>query len=200
MIEVGSETNNLREHNLFRDALHEWIVLVGCSHNLKLVPSLVNTDPDPPRSKDGSRSSLSFELCLHLLHGSKGLVDKSSQLVGWLCLLSLIRGSHFLPEEGVVVVTSSAIANGSSFQRIGHKIEDWNLILALRGLVDIGNIGSVVLVVVDLHRWGVNIRLKSFKRIWKIGNRVGVGGYRSDNSGTSGKRLAKDSTAACASV
>merc|ERR1719253_2262815 len=50
------------KHDFIYSTLHEWIVLVGSANKLELVSSLVDTDPNPPRSKQGSRGCSCFKL------------------------------------------------------------------------------------------------------------------------------------------
>jgi len=81
--------------------------LVGSADQLELVTLLVDTDPNPTGPKEGARGSTGFKGALHFVHASEGLVDELLQLSRRLGGLGLVRGSHFLPEEGVVVVTTS---------------------------------------------------------------------------------------------
>lgn len=139
------------EHNLIENSLHERIVLVWSSDNLEFIPGLVDANPDPSGSKDGSRSGLSLEFGLHFIHRSKGLVDQPRELVGRLGLLGFIWRGHFGPEEGVVVVSTPTVTDRAGLQGIRHQVKDWDLVLAFGGLVDVGNVCSVVLIVVDLY-------------------------------------------------
>jgi hypothetical protein len=156
------------EHNLVSDALHERVVLVGSADELELVSGLVDADPDPAGSEEGTGGSAGLKLLLHLVHGAEGLVDELLQLGRGLGLGGLVGGGHLIPEEGVIVVPTSAVTDGrAGFEGVGHQVEDGDLILALGGLVDIGNVRSVVLVVMDLHGgsvagrkdWSWNIKI-----------------------------------------
>jgi hypothetical protein len=188
-----------REHDTICDALHERIILVGGVDELKLVTLLVDAHPDPSRAKGSTRCGQGLELLLHLIHGSERLVDESRQLRGWLHVLALVRGSHFFPEERMVVVAAAAVANRSSFQGICHEVEDWDLFLTFAVLVDVGDISSMVLVVVELHGRSINVRLKGLERVWKIGDEISTGNTWSSEGGTGGKGLAEDVTAASSS-
>ena len=144
------------EHDLLRDALHEGVVLVGSADELELVTGLVDADPDPAGSEHGTGGGLRLELLLHLVHGAEGLVDELLELGRGLGLGGLVGRGHLIPEEGVVVVSTSAVADGGSgLEGVGHQVEDGDLILALGGLVDVGDVRGVVLVVMDLHGGGV---------------------------------------------
>ena len=153
------------EHDLIKDALHERIVLVGRADQLELVAGLVDADPDPARSEEGAGSGTSLELLLHLIHGAEGLVDELLQLGRGLRLGGLVGGGHLIPEEGVVVVSATAVTDArSSLEGVGHQVEDGDLILPLGGFVDVCNVRGMVLVMMDLH--GGSVAAKS---------RVGVG-------------------------
>ena len=53
-------------------------------------------------------------------------------------------------------MSTSAVADGGSgLEGVGHQVEDGDLVLALGGLVDVGDVRGVVLVVMDLHGGGV---------------------------------------------
>jgi hypothetical protein len=47
---------------------------------------------------------------------------------------------------------------------------------------------------VDLHSGGINEGFQTFKRVWKIWDKVSVGNGRSGKGGTGGKSLAEDLT------
>ena len=176
------------EHDLVSCSLHQRVVLVGSSHELEFISLLVDTDPDPTGSKEGAGGSTGFKLGLHLVETSKGLVDEFFELSRRLGLLGIIRGCHFVPEEGVVVVTTTVVADSrTGFNGGFHQVDDGFLVLSFRGLVNVGNIRSMMLVVVDLHGGSVNKGLKGFKGIRQVGNAVGVGGLDVGNGHSSSK-------------
>ncbi len=148
------------EHDLIKDALHERIVLVGRADQLELVAGLVDADPDPASSEEGARSGTSLEFLLHLIHGAEGLVDELLQLGRGLRLGGLVGGGHLIPEEGVVVVSATAVTNArSGLEGVGHQVEDGDLILPLGGFIDVCNVRGMVLVMMDLH--GGSVATKS---------------------------------------
>jgi hypothetical protein len=183
------------EHDLVLDTLHERIILVGGVDNLKLVALLVDTHPNPATSKGGSWSGHGLKLLFHGIHGSKRLVDHLRQLSRSLGVLGLVGRKHLFPEEGVVVVASSTVADTrSSFQSIGHQVENGDLGLTFTGLVDVGNVGTMMFVMVDLHGRGINVRLKGLEAVRKIRNKVGVGSSRGSKRDSSSKGLSEDIT------
>mmetsp|Transcript_3838 Transcript_3838/g.5723 ORF Transcript_3838/g.5723 Transcript_3838/m.5723 type:complete len:244 (-) Transcript_3838:67-798(-) len=190
------------EHNLVGNSLHQRIVLVRSSNQLELVSGLIDTDPDPSGSKESSGSSACRELGLHLVQRSERLVDEFLELCGWLCLFGLTGRSHFGPEERVVVVSSAVVADSrSGFERVGHQVEDWYFVLSFRCLVQVSNVGSMMLVVVDFHRRGIDARFEAIERIGKVRNSVAVGnGWSSCNSGCESSSLLKKFTSAVARV
>jgi hypothetical protein len=164
--------------NTSRDGtLHEWIVLIGGSDNGEFVTRLVETEPDPSGSKDGTGSRLGFKLGLHLVHATEGFGNERVQGSAGLGLFGLVRGCHFFPEKGVVVVTTATVANaGTGINRGFHEVQDGHFGFAFSGLVQVGDVRGVVLVVVQLHGGGVNEGFESFKGVRKVRDRVSVGG------------------------
>jgi hypothetical protein len=183
------------EHDLVLDTLHERVILVGGVDNLKLVTLLVHTHPNPATSKGSSWSGHGLKLLFHGIHGSKRLVDHLRQLSRSLGILRLVSGKHLFPEEGVVVVASSTVADTrSGFQSIGHEVKDGDLGLAFTGLVDVGNVGTMMFVVVNLHGRSINVRLKALEGVRKIRNKVGVSSSRGGKYDSSCKGLSEGST------
>mmetsp|Transcript_15461 Transcript_15461/g.31417 ORF Transcript_15461/g.31417 Transcript_15461/m.31417 type:complete len:241 (+) Transcript_15461:177-899(+) len=187
------------EHNFVQSTLHQRVVLVRSTDQFELVALFIDTDPNPTGSKEGAGGSTGFKGGLHFVHASKGLVDEFLQLSRRLGGLGLVRRSHFLPEEGVVVVTTSIVTNcRTGFNGRLHQVEDRNLILTFHRLVDIGDVGSVMFVVMDFHGRSVNVGFKGLKGVREVRNGVRVGsGRRSGNrstGGQSGSSLLKEST------
>ena len=108
----------------------------------------VDNEPDPATPKDGAGSALGSPLLLHLLSSAKGTVNHPLKLGGGLGVLGLVVRSHLVPEERVVVVPPSAVADprGSS-EGISLKVPDVNGRLVLHGVVDVGDVCVVVLKV-----------------------------------------------------
>ena len=181
--------------DLVLDALHQWVVLVGGTDNLELGTGIVEDNPHPTGSKDCSRSSSCLKLGLHIIHRTKRVINHLGQGIRWLGLLGLVRRRHFLPEEGMVVVTSTTVANWASIQSILHQVQDWLFIFSFHCLVDVGNIGSMMLVVVDFHGRGINVWLQGFVGVWQIWDEIRVGNGRGSKSSSGGQRLADDVSA-----
>lgn len=169
-----------------QDSLHEWIVLIGGIDNFQLV-TLADHDPHPSRSKGGTRCGLGLKGSLHFVHAAKGLVNEFGQLLRWLALLGLTGWSHFVPEKGMIVMSTTTVADtGSSIKGVGHEIKDGNFVAAFGGLVDVGHVGGMMLVVVDLHGGSINVGFKGVEGIIQVGDRVGVGNGRDCGSGETG--------------
>mmetsp|Transcript_1945 Transcript_1945/g.3281 ORF Transcript_1945/g.3281 Transcript_1945/m.3281 type:complete len:204 (-) Transcript_1945:70-681(-) len=172
-------------HNLIRYSLHQWIVLVRCSNKLQTITACA--DPNPSRPKERSRCRTSLELSLHLIKRTKGLVNGCLKLSTWLGFLSFIRWRHFIPKEGVVVVSTSVVSDGrSSLKCIQLKFKNVHFVLALGGLVDVGNVGGMVLVMVDFHGWGIDVRFESLEGVVQVWYGVSVRcGWCCDSSSNS---------------
>jgi hypothetical protein len=160
--------------------------LVGRTDQLEFITCLVDANPHPARSKESTGGSAGFKLRLHFIQTAKGLVDELFELRTRFGLLGLVGGCHFLPEKGVIVVATAIVAN----RRAGvngtlHEIENGNFGLAFGRLVNVGDVSTVVLVVVDFHCGSVNEGFEGFEGIGQVGDGVGIGrvGADSRNSG-----------------
>src|SRR5210317_1415026 len=91
VLEVVSMLPNIktknREHDFIGNSLHQWVVLVRCSNELQSITT--SADPHPSTTKECSRCCPSLECGLHLLKGTKGLVNSSLKLCTWLGFLGL---------------------------------------------------------------------------------------------------------------
>lgn len=96
------------------------------------------------------------------------------------------------------MTTTGVSVSRTSFEGVRHKVKDRNFVLSFSGLVDVGNIGSMMFVMVNLHGWSINVGFQSFKGIRKIRNGIGIcGGWASDDGGGSGSNsLSKNLAAA----
>lgn len=93
-------------------------------------------------------------------------------------------------------MSSSVVAvGGSGLERIELEFENVDLGLALGGLVDVGDVGAVVFVVVDFHGGCINIRLERFEGIKEVGDGIGVGGGWDGDGGGEGGSLLEDLSA-----
>ena len=78
-----------------------------------------------------------------------------------------------------------------NIQRVSHKIQNGNFVLPFSCFVDVGNVGGVVLVVVNFHCGCVDVGFQCFKRIVKIGYDVGFHSDVGVHSGT-GSRVSSN--------
>jgi hypothetical protein len=170
------------EHDRVGDALHQGVVLVGRAHELQLIPG--DADPNPSRTKEGAGRGTRLERGLHLVQRSEGFIDGSLECRAGLCLLGFVRWGHFIPEEGVVVVSPSVVADGGSrLESVELQGDDVHLIFTLSCLVNVCDICGVVFVVVDLHGGRIDVGFEGLEWIIQIGHSVGVGSrWRSDGS------------------
>ena len=82
---------------------------------------------------------------------------------------------HDLPEHGVIQVAAAVVAHGGTdgFRHLADLCEQFldrkilKFGMAFESLVEIGDVGPVVLVVVNLHRLRVNVGLERVERVWK---------------------------------
>ncbi len=127
--------------------------------------------PNRPRGRLG-------ELILELIETAKGRVDGISHFALGLSAATLL---HDLPEHGVVGMPAAIVADGR-LDRIGHAIDVLHQIfdahirqvrMTLERGVDVVHVGAVVLVVVNLHRTRVDMRLERVERIRKWGQLIG---------------------------
>mmetsp|Transcript_33888 Transcript_33888/g.86640 ORF Transcript_33888/g.86640 Transcript_33888/m.86640 type:complete len:208 (+) Transcript_33888:424-1047(+) len=129
----------------------------------------------PARSKAACRRSV--ELGLHLIKGSKALVDLGLQRIARA--VGAAGGSHALPEEGVVPVPPSVVADHGIEVRGHHRGGGAQLLQALAldllalldRTVDVVHVSLVVLGVVDVHRRRVNVRLQRVVAVCEGGQR-----------------------------
>ena len=113
-----------------------------------------------------------FELFLEGVEAAEGLVDGIGKRAGRLA--ALVR-AHDLPEHGVVHVPAAVVADrradvlrqrcsdcASSLQRSCFAVG-----MFLDRRVQLGDVRRMVLVVVDLHRLLVDVRLQRVVRVWQ---------------------------------
>ena len=136
-------------------ALHQRVVLIGGGIDLQLA-GLIPGQPCPARAKASGRGG--GELLLELIEASEGALDGVGDFP--LCLAAFAR-SHDLPEHGVVDLAAEVVAYGcaDAFRNdgtvVGQEFLDalrGQLRRRLQGFVQVGDVGPVMLVVVDLHR------------------------------------------------
>mmetsp|Transcript_65349 Transcript_65349/g.200057 ORF Transcript_65349/g.200057 Transcript_65349/m.200057 type:complete len:215 (+) Transcript_65349:357-1001(+) len=159
--------------------LHERVVLVGRGRDCQdaIWP---HAQPRPTASKAAHRRL--FKLGLHVLHAPETIVDGRLQIRLRLCRRPA-GGRQIHPEERVVVVPPAVVPNSraetwraclQARQRRGPTVK------ALHGRgVQPGNVGGMVLVVMDLHGLRVDVRFQRVIRVRQRGEReLGADGPR----------------------
>ena len=156
-------------------AIHDRTVLVGQRDDLE---GALLVHDQPHKSAAETTDATSLELGLELVKGAKGLGDRLGKLADRCASLAW---SHDLPEEGVVGVSATVVTdscadalghNGEVGDQVVHRLGS-QLRVILEGVVEVVDVGGVVLVVMDLHRAGINMRLKSIESVGKRRQRVG---------------------------
>mmetsp|Transcript_2774 Transcript_2774/g.6324 ORF Transcript_2774/g.6324 Transcript_2774/m.6324 type:complete len:238 (+) Transcript_2774:352-1065(+) len=185
-----------REHNLIGNSLHQRVILIRSSNEFQLISLLVHADPYPSRSKESSRSGTCLERCLHFVERSEGFVDHGLKISTGLGLFGFIRWCHLVPEEGMVIMSTPIVPHRRpGLQSIQLQLQNINLILSLRSLVDVGNISSMMLIMMDFHGRSIDVGLEGLKGVVKVGNRVGVGYEGCSDGGGDGGSLFEDLSA-----
>src|SRR6185437_8734677 len=126
-------------------------------------------EPCPSRPEAGRAGG--GELLLELCEVAKGRTDRLAQATGRLA--SSLGGVEPKPEERVIPVTAAVVAHGGA-DTLRHLGEPHHEVIErtpseLRcfgdGGVEVGDVRAVVLVVMDLHRLGVNMRLERIEAV-----------------------------------
>ena len=114
------------------------------------------------------------------LEGPECLVDGRGQIARGGAATT---GREDIPEEGVVVVPASVVST-AVWISVGKAVETpedllgidgMELGMSLQGLVEVGRIGPMVLLVVDLHGPGVDMGLQGVVGISELGKLEGIG-------------------------
>lgn len=125
-------------------------VLVGAGDEAEGARGLVLDEPGPARALDTGEGSVG--LLLEVVKGAKVLVDGREELAGGLAAAALAVGGKVLPEERVVDVAAAVEVEQ---RRLGRSSLGVALGLGLGegldGRVEAGDVGLVVLGVVELH-------------------------------------------------
>ncbi len=123
------------------------------------LPSLTTSQaqPEPKRPEPGGG-----EFFLKASEGSESRNDGRAKIAGGLTAAALF---HLGPEERMVPVAAGIVADGGSnilrdgvetlqkvFKRFGLKIG-----VAIERLVQVGDVGAMVLVVMNFHGLGINV-------------------------------------------
>lgn len=129
---------------------------------------LVLDEPSPTATLDASQSGV--HLLLELLEATVGGVDSLGQSTGWGLTTASALGSQVLPEEGVVQVATTVEVDEGLQGNLGGNV---TLVLSLLELLNsgvvAGDIGVVVVLVVQLHDLAVDGGLQGAIVVWFSG-------------------------------
>lgn len=125
-------------------------VLVGVSADTDLAGLLVLDEPGPAAALNTSQRGV--ELVLELVEATVGAIDGLSEGAGGGLTTAGALGSQVLPEKGVVQVTTAVEVDRRLQGNLGGDVTlGLSLLELLNGVVVVGDIGVVVVLVVDLH-------------------------------------------------
>ena len=177
-------------------AVHHRVVLVRSGLDRELAV-LGYGDEHPARAELASAGGV--EIVLEFFHAAEIAVDRREYFA---FRLTAVR-AHDLPEHGVVGVAAEIVADGE-FDAVVERVEIAEHVLDLRrselrvglgDVVDVGDVGGVVAVVMDFHRLGVDMGLERIGRIGQRRQCEGAGRGRSRRGRSRG--LGKDETRGC---
>src|SRR5439155_8757289 len=134
---------------------------------------VADNQPGPTGAKAAQASSGKF--LLKSGKRAKRRIDRRRKIPLGLSATALF---HERPEEHVVPVAAAVVADGVA-NILRDRVEAFEQIvdglglqtgLTLQGLVEVGNVSAVMFVMMDLHRLGVDVRLKCVKRVRQRGH------------------------------
>ena len=144
-----------------RIAVHQGAVLVGGAFDDELLV-LVDAEPSPTAAETaGGRSA---EVRLECIETAELRGDRLGQLAARLAALA---GANRRPKLRVIGVSAAVVANRGpnvlgDLVDVLEQLFDWPIVPLgpFDGLVQIRHISLVMLIVMDFHRLGVDVRLK----------------------------------------
>ncbi len=135
-------------------------VLVGVGADADLAGLLVLDQPGPAAALNTGQRGV--ELVLELIETTVGGVDGLGEGAGGGLTTAGALGGQVLPEEGVVQVTTAVEVDRRLQSNLGRDVTlGLSLLELLNGVVVVGDIGVVVVLVVDLHDLAGDGGLKS---------------------------------------
>jgi hypothetical protein len=156
-------------------AIHIGAVLVRKRDDLELA---LLVDDEPGESTTEALHAGLFELGLELVVAAEGLGDRLGECADRGATFAL---AHDLPEEGMIGVSATVVTDGGAdclgncreirdqfIHRLGSKLG-----MILECGVEVVDVSSVVLVVMDLHRARIDVRLEGVKSVGKRRQSVG---------------------------
>lgn len=125
-------------------------VTYSVAANANLASLLVLDEPSPSAALDAGQGGV--HLVLELAEAAVGVVDGLSQGTRRGLTTTSALGSQVLPEEGVVQVTTTVEVDGGLEGNLGRDVTlGLGILQLLHGVVVVGDVGFVVVVVVQLH-------------------------------------------------
>jgi len=148
---------------------HHYHFVYGETHGIgadaDLAGLLVLNEPSPARALNGSQSSV--HLALERVEATVGGVDSLGQRAGGSSTTAGVLGSQVLPEEGVVKVATAVEVDGRLQSNLGGDVVlVLGLLELLNCIVVVGDIGVVVVLVVQLHDLAGDRGLQSTIVVW----------------------------------
>lgn len=120
---------------------------------------LVLDEPSPAGTLNTSQSGV--HLVLELAEAAVGVVDSLGKSTRWGLTTTGALGSQVLPKEAVVQVTTAVEVDGGLQVDLGSNVTlVLSLLQLLNGGVVAGDVGVVVVLVVQLHDLSVDSGLK----------------------------------------
>ena len=125
-------------------------VLVGVGADADLASLLVLDEPGPATALNASKGSV--ELVLELIKAAVGAINGLGERARGRLTTTGALGGQVLPEEGVVEVTTTVeVDRRLQSDLCGDVILSLSFLELLKGVVVIGDIGVVVVLVMNLH-------------------------------------------------
>lgn len=135
-------------------------VLVRVGANADLARLLVLDQPGPAAALNTGQRGV--ELVLELIEATVGGVDGLGEGAGGGLTTAGALGGQVLPEEGVVQVTTAVEVDRRLQSNLGRDVTlSLSFLELLNGVVVVGDVGVVVVLVVDLHDLAGDGGLKS---------------------------------------
>jgi hypothetical protein len=134
--------------------------------------SWFDNQPGPARTE--ATQAGFFEFGFKVIEGAKCGVDGSSKLTS---RCATFAGAHQGPEKGVIPVSSTVVADGTTdgFRHIIDlaaeivEAQRLQIRMALQGGIEIGDVGLVVLRPVNVHGGLVDVRLEGVFSVGEFG-------------------------------
>ena len=151
-------------------AVHERGVLIRGGSHLDAAVG-VGHEPRPAAAEPGRTGG--FELRLKFSKATTRGIDRISQRATWF---TATVWAHHCPEERVIGVAATVVAHRATDVlrhgvQIAHQVLNGfalKLSVAGDGVVELGDVGVVMLAVVDFHGLCINVRLQRIVRVREV--------------------------------